>query len=208
MMKLGIIVVLLLMSTNTYAADVDSVMTEFKVFTDFSINVARLVGFILFGASIYTLKKRADNPNQYPLSMAVYGMISGVFLQIAGFIYTMFYNTMLGVGETPTNKFLALDISSLNALTGGSAQHSLLGKMVPAETMSMVLAVLYFVGAVSFLKGIYLIKDMGQPNTAGGSSSGKLVIVHMGAGLVAMHVTFFGCMLEASFGFGLMCTTS
>jgi len=86
---------------------------------------------------------------------------------------------------------------------------TILDKMLVEPLVAMILAVLYFIGVVSFLKGIYLIKDVGQQNSMGdGKSSGTRALVHMVAGFIAMHVTFFGCALEASFGFGLMCSTT
>jgi predicted membrane channel-forming protein YqfA (hemolysin III family) len=206
-MKYLIAVTLLLFTNSVFAADPDVVLAEFKVMTDFAINVGRLVGFILFAMSWMTLKKNAENPNQYPLSTVIWGMISGLFLQIAGVLYSAFYNSFMGTSKALTNNFLALDPSSIVSLSGGAnSTTSILGKMVPPETMTMILAVLYFIGVISFLKGIYLVKDTGQQNNQGsGQSAGTRAVVHMVAGFIAMHPTFFGCALEASFGFGLMC---
>lgn len=208
-MKYLIVLAVLMFSTNVYAVDSDAVLLEFKIYTDFVVNLFRLIGFILFGVSWYTLKKNAENPNQYPLSRVVWGMISGVLLQIGGVLYSAFYNSFMGESKALDNSFLALDINAINQLTGvAGGANSLLGKMVPTETMSMILGALYFIGVISFLKGIYLVKDVGQENQMGeGKGAGGRAVVHMVAGFIAMHATYFGCALEASFGFGLMCTT-
>jgi hypothetical protein len=208
-MKYLFLLSLIIFSGSAAAAENVAILNEFKVYTNFAINVGRLAGFILFAVSWYTLKKHAENPNQYPLSMVIWGMVSGLFLQIAGMLYSAFYNTFMGTAEVLDNSFLALDVDAINSMAGASGTtQSILGRMVPAETMAMVLGVLYFIGVLSFLKGIYLVKDTGQQNNqGGGESSGGKAIVHMVAGFVAMHVTFFGCAIEASFGFGLMCPT-
>jgi hypothetical protein len=207
-MKYLFLLSLILFSSGAAAADSADVLAEFKVFTNFAINLGRLVGFILFGVSWYALKKNAENPNQYPLSMVIWGMISGVLLQIAGILYSAFYNTFMDESKSLDNSFLALDVDSINSLAGTDETTSILGQMVPAETMAMILGLLYFIGVLSFLKGIYLIKDTGQQNNhGGGESSGGKAVVHMVAGFIAMHITYFGCAVEASFGFGLMCPT-
>ncbi len=209
-MKYLLVLFLVIFSGSVNAADPAVVLNEFKVYTDFAINVGRLVGFILFGVSWYALKKNADNPNQYPLSTVIWGMISGLLLQIAGVLYSAFYNSFMGESRALDNSFLALDTAAVNQMAGvaTSGNTSILSKMVPPETMSMILAVLYFIGVISFLKGIYLVKDVGQQSQMGdGKGAGGKALVHMVAGFIAMHVTFFGCALEASFGFGLMCTS-
>jgi hypothetical protein len=208
-MKYIAVFFLLLFSSSASAVEYTAVLAEFKVYTDFAINVGRLIGFILFGMSWYSLKKNADNPNQYPLSTVLWGMISGLFLQIAGVLYSAFYNSFMGESQALDNSFLALDIAAINQMSGvATGTNSILGKMVPPETMSMVIGILYFIGVLSFLKGIYLVKDVGQQNNMGdGKSAGGKAIVHMVAGFIAMHITKFGCALEASFGFGLMCTS-
>lgn len=209
-MKYLLLIGLLLFSVDSHASNTENLMLEFKIYTDFVINVFRVIGFILFGVSWYTLKKNVENPNQYPLSRVVWGMISGLLLQIAGILYSAFYNSFMGDAKELDNSFLALDISAINQMSGVAGNSSsILGSMIPTETMAMVLAVLYFIGVISFLKGIYLVKDIGQQNQMGeGRGAGGRAIVHMIAGFIAMHATYFGCAVEATFGFGLMCTTT
>lgn len=208
-MRIVLAVLLVLFSSDLFAVSADSIVLEFKAFTDFAIHLGRLIGFVLFGLSWYAINKHATNPNQYPLSLPLWGMASGLFLQLAGILHSAFYNTITAENKPLDNSFLALDPAAINQMMGSVGADSVLGRMVPPDTMAMIIAVFYFIGVCSFLKGCFLIKDLGNPSAQnqGGSSVGGRVSVHLIAGFIGMHLSLFGCAIERSFGFGLMCVT-
>ncbi len=205
-----IFLLLLIVPFSSHAVEPDAFIQEFHIITDLVINISRLVGFILFGLGWWSITKNAANPQQHPLSRSLWTMIAGASLCIAGVLYAMFSTSMFGDVVVANNSALALNTQAFQNMTGQlstSGPGGVLAKIMPKATAGMILSVVYLIGVISFIKGVYIVKDAGEMSQAGGNSHGVRAVTHMLAGVVAMNFEKFGCLLDQSFGVGMFCPT-
>jgi hypothetical protein len=203
-----LILILLFVPFSASAVEPNVFIQEMHVVTDLIINISRLSGLILFGLGWWSITKNAENPQQHPLARSLWTMTAGASLCIGGVIYAMVATSVFGDVVIANNSALALNTQAFQNMTGtfnADVAGGVLEKIMPKATAGMVLSVVYLIGVISFIKGVYIVKDSGEMNQAGNMSHGMKAITHMFAGIIAMNFEKFGCLLDQSFGVGLFC---
>jgi hypothetical protein len=162
-----------------------------------------LMGIVLFISGLLRIRKNAENSNNYPLSSCIWMLVSGALLISLGTFYNVVSGSMGGglIGES--NSILAVNahISLASSTKPGSG----FSQFVPSEAGQSVLAFVFFVGIVSFVRGVFLLKDLGSSQ---GQQSGVMKpITHILGGAVAMNILKFSCMIGAFIGSDVICLT-
>ncbi len=206
--KVTLVFLVVLFSSPAYALDVDKLLDLFDSIVIAAINAGRLIGLIIFGLSWWGISKSANNPNQFPLSRCLWGMVTGIALLMAGVFYSAYDNTIQNNGRSLDNTFLAMDVDALRSLAGTSGTSvTPLGIIIPPDTMVLILGALYVIGVIAFIKGLYSFKDSAEhnPNGSGAVSKG---LVYSISGYFAMNITFVGCAISELIGMSILCPAS
>jgi hypothetical protein len=165
--------------------------------------VGFLMGIVLFISGLLRIRKNAENPNNYSISSCIWMLISGSLLISLGTFYNVISSSMGAslIGDTKS----ILAVNAHISLASGTQSASGFAKFVPTETGQTILAFIYFIGIVSFVKGIFLLKDLGSPQ---GQQAGlSKPITHIMGGVVAMNILKFSCMVGVFIGSDIICLT-
>lgn len=94
----------------------------------------------------------------------------------------------------------------LSAYGGSWSQNSPLGYIKDAggsnQTFAAVMQLISFVGYVFFIRGIWILKEAGEPQRYAQSTVGKATVV-LFAGMAAIYIDFTLKILGSTFGFDL-----
>ncbi len=164
-----------------------------------------LAGLVLIGVGLYDIKRNAENKNQHPISHAVSKMVAGMLLLSSSAAYHIFSGTVSN--STPSYSMDVLSINESDMLGQvGDLSNSWLGEYLPAQTIEMLIGIIFLFGVYSFLKGIYILKDMGAPKQQGQDSSPlKKSAIHIGAGMIAMNILDFACFVGNTLNMPFLC---
>ena len=166
--------------------------------------VAFLMGIVLFSSSLLRIKKNAENPNNYSIANAIWMLIAGTLLISLGTFYSVISETL-----NPSFQGVSTSILSVNEhIKGFEAKKVGIGgfsAFVPTETGQTILAFVYLVGMISFVRGIYLLKEMGTPK--GDQQGIGQAVTHIIGGALAMNILQFSCILGSFLGTDMICLT-
>lgn len=194
-------------SSASYAIDSgnDFVSSQALPINSLMLIIATMLGLFVFGSGLYGVSKSSTMPQQYPVSSCVTKMITGVLL----LSITAFYNVVMKSVGFSDGSATTLSVQDSALLSSGVSMlsNSAMGEILPQETIQILLAFIYLVGLYSFLKGVYMLKDVGgSPNQNQGQSVVKSSLVHIVAGIIAMNITMFSCILGSTLGLSQMCS--
>lgn len=176
--------------------------TIFGPISELVISIAYLIGFILIFAGIHGVKKHGQNPQHYTANYCIANFLTGSALLSIGFIYGVVKVSTIDPSWTETANPLAL--SSHTAIAIGSVSQSFLGEYLPEKTIGMIVGFIYLVGLVSFIKGVFLLKNVGSVNNGQEGGIGK-ALTHMFGGVISMNIVDFGCIIGDTIGLPMMC---
>lgn len=182
---------------GAHALDGNHVITQLNAIMPLFGSLAVVVGIALVGTGIYMFYARQQNPNQYPISRCIYTIVSGTLLITFSEAYDVLKASSIdssGFGSSSRN-ILAVDQNAL-ANINRSGGVGILGRMMPANMALMVVGWCYIIGLGAFLRGLYLIKEIGNPQAQHGF--GK-TITHMLGGVFLMNLTESACILASIF---------
>ncbi|MEZ8292779.1 hypothetical protein AB6D11_02875 [Vibrio splendidus] len=164
-----------------------------------------VIGVVLLMTGIYSLYKRSISPQQNPLSVSIFTLLSAVMLISSTSFFHIVGGTVGLQGNTLTDRgAFSYDSSAYQQID--NYENSWLGRYIPEQTQEMVMGFVWLAGLVGFLRGILLIKDLGsngQNNQGGGP--GK-VAAHIIGGYITMNIMEFSCALGQTFGTSGLCT--
>lgn len=171
---------------------------------EFLVNGATAVGVILFFIGLYGFHGRGQNPNQYTVGFCFSNLIAGTFLLISSQIYAWSVNSMSRTDWATNSSMLSVsdklsdDISSISG--------TFLGEYLSDDTFSTLMGLIYLVGLIGFLRGLYLIKEAGQISGGPGQSGGMApAFWHIVGGCAVMNILQFGCFISWLFGIPYLC---
>lgn len=166
------------------------------------VNIGFCIGIILFGTGIWGLHKSHSMPAQFPVAQAYSKCGSGVALLAASELYTVVVNTFFsGAGF---NDSLDIADSSLFSDDISDISNSAIASYLPENTLYIILGFLYLAGLYSFIKGLFLLKNLTSAAQMGAGWFPKSV-VHIGSGVVLMNIIRFGCIMAATLGYSGLC---
>lgn len=180
-----------------------SKIEQIQSFVTLAIQVAYLLGAILFIMGLWGFKKAGENAAQYPVMKNVMTLVAGALLLSISTFYNIASETISSDFSGSSKSILEVNphIADLKI----SAKNTF-SSFIPAESAKAILAFVYMVGLFSFIKGIYMMKDIGGSQMGGqnGGSAGKC-ITHIIGGVLAMNITKFSCMVGSFLGSDKLC---
>lgn len=163
-----------------------------------AIGIAWLMGVTVFGFGLFTFYKHAENPQQNTIAGGISRLAAGLGLILVGTTYSIMRNSMLGVAEWGSDReVLAVDANSAAMMDGGARAGFM--TFIPAGTEQAILAFVFFVGLVAFIKGIYHIKNIPDAGSREGSVAKPLM--HVIGGMVCMNIDRFTCVIANTTGY-------
>ena len=197
---------LLLFSNIAKAADGAYLGTSSGVTTvaQFLVNGATAIGVVLFLYGLYGFHGRGQNPNQYTVAFCFSNLIAGTFLLISSQIYAWTVNSFSHDSDWATNSTM-LSVSGKLSDDAAAISGTFLGKYISTDTFNTLMGLIYLVGLISFLKGIYLIKEAGQLSGGQGQGGMAPAFWHMVGGCAVMNILQFGCFISWLFGVPYLC---
>ncbi len=202
-----LIALLFLLSTSIASANTgnDFVSEQAVPINSLMITISTLIGLALFGGGISDIAKNGKMPQQYPMANAAAKMFTGTLMLSLNVIYSIFVNTTTG-GSAINNSALAIEGSSLMTSGYSKIQNSSLGMYLPEQTVEIIFSMIFLVGLYSFISGIYSLKDLGTIGQGGNQQSPvKKSIVHIVAGMIAMNIVDFSCIVGTTIGIPQIC---
>jgi hypothetical protein len=165
--------------------------------------VGFLMGLVLFISGLLRIRKNAENPNSHSMASCIWMMISGTLLISLGTFYSIVSSTLdtslVGSGAS------ILSVNAHISLPSGTQPGKGFSQFIPTESGQSILAFVYFIGMLSFVRGIMLLKDLGSPQ---GQQMGMgKPVTHILGGAVAMNILKFSCMIGAFIGSDVICLT-
>lgn len=170
----------------------------------FMLIIGTLLGLITFGSGLFGVSKSSSMPQQYPMKANVTKMAAGILLLSAGGFYEIVMNSM---GMAGAGSSLNVADSDLISTGSDSLKNSVFGELLPKETIKILLSFIYLVGLYAFLKGIYMLKDLGANQAQQQGGSAKSSIVHIVGGVITMNITTFSCIVGSTLGMPELCAT-
>jgi hypothetical protein len=80
---------------------------------------------------------------------------------------------------------------------------SYLGNMMPESTAMLLLGFVYIVGLIAFVRGIWLLKNVGSMDQNSGGTAKALT--HLLGGFVTMNIMEFSCLVGTTLGISMLC---
>jgi hypothetical protein len=162
-----------------------------------------LMGLVLFVTGLLRIRKNAENPNSHSIASCIWMLVSGTLLISLGSFYSIVSATLDPSLVGQSNSILA--VNAHISLASGSKTGSGFSQFIPTEAGQSIMAFVYFIGMLSFVRGIMLLKDLGSPQ---GQQMGiGKPITHILGGAVAMNILKFSCMVGAFIGSDVICLT-
>lgn len=192
----GVVGALLLQCATT--AQAGNIVTQINSAGNLAISFAWLMGVTIFGFGLFSFYKHNENPQQYTIAGGVARLAAGLGLIAVGTTYSLMRKTMLGVADWGADReILAVDSNSSSMMDGGARAGFM--TFIPAGTEQAILAFVFFVGLVAFIKGIYHIKNI--PDAGSREGSVMKPMLHIIGGIVCMNIDRFTCIIANTTGF-------
>lgn len=184
------------MSGNLFA-------TQFAPLVDLVIGIGYVMGILLVISGLLYFKKNSENPQQFTIQTATWTLLSGVLLLSSAWVYSMLQQTIIpSSGDWGTDSsVLAIDRQLADEV--GEVGQSYLGTMMPESTAVLLLGFVYVVGLIAFVRGIYLLKNVGSMDQNSGGTAKALT--HMLGGFVTMNIMDFSCLVGNTLGISMLC---
>lgn len=163
---------------------------------------ALVIGMTLVVHGLISVYKRAESPQQYPIGYCVANIVSGTLMIIANQAYRWTVNTGAGVNWASDSSMLSAGgrLRDDVAATSGS----LLSEYLPPEAMATLMGFIYIAGLIGFLKGLYLLKNVGKMDNQQEGGFAK-AFWHMVGGAACMNIVKVGCFIGYFLGFTSLC---
>jgi hypothetical protein len=199
---IALLILVLATSFPAYADDASSLsIADFNKIGSFLVSLFYVLGVYLILASLYGMRHSSTEPQKYPFRQCVAKLITGCLLLSSAYVYTTFMVTV--TGEAMSGAGSVLSSSGITDQLGDVSQ-SFLGKYIPAHTSRTLLGILYVIGLGAFLKGVFMLKDVGESQSNGASPFSKS-LGHMFGGMICMNILKFSCFVGSFIGVSAMC---
>lgn len=178
-----------------------NILDQYSAVTLLILAISILMALILFGVSLLGFKKHGENPNAVPLSQPIWGLVAATLLLGSGSFYGAVMTSTIDPDFSGQRSALALSEEALQQDTAGG----LFGEYLPDGTAIAILGFVFLVGFYNFLKGIWLLKDLGGQKRPGDDSSWGKPLTHILGGVAAMNIVQVSCIVASIIGLQTIC---
>lgn len=179
-------------------------MDDIKALSSLVVAVGFLIGLILFIYGVYGFKKNADSPQQFPISMCIGNCVTGMFLLASSFMYSAFRGTFIGDNWQGDRAGLSLD-RHMSGSSGNNMPDNFLTRALTPEARNVIIAFVFLVGLIAFIRGLFLFRDFGERSKSGGSST-AMAFFHVIGGIICMNILMFSCIFAKTFNIPHICS--
>jgi hypothetical protein len=199
-----ILIILLCITNNTYADDGFLGSVEgVGLISKFLVQIFNLVGMAIFFNGLYGFYKRTEDPNRYTLAFCVANCVAGSLLLISATAYSWTVNSM-STTEWATDSSMLSVGSKIND-DFNAAQGGFLGSYLPEQSIKTLMGFVYIAGLVGYLRGLYLLKNIGQMDN-GQSGGFYKALWHILGGAATMNILKVGCFISWLLGISMLCS--
>lgn len=161
-----------------------------------------LVGMALVFAGLYGFYQWSQDPRTFTPQNCAAKLIAGSLLLISSVTYTWTMNTASD-NEWESNSSMLAVGSHINEDIE-TAKQGFLGKYLPENSVRTLMGFVYLIGLFGYLRGVYLLKDIGSSDSNRSGGFWK-AMWHMIGGAATMNILDVGCWLSDLFGIALIC---
>lgn len=179
-------------------------MDTINAFVSTAIAIAYLIGIFSFIYGLVGFKNHSRNPQQWPLSTCIMNVLVGAMMLSLPSIYSVIVNSTI---KDRWNDRSPLEIEA-NVGDLDDLEDSFFGRYLPGETAQIVIALMYFVGLVAFIRGLMMLRYVGlnSMNMPAGANGGLTRgVTHMLGGVVVMNLTTISCIMANTLGIDSLC---
>lgn len=167
------------------------------------VNAGYTIGLALFINGLISIYKRGEQPQQYPIGFCVSNIISGTLLLISSTAYSWTVNSATGGTLVDNGALLSIgDKVKESGMSGSSG--GFLSDFIPPEAMATLMGFIFLAGLVSFIRGLYLVKDVGKMDNQQSGGFYK-ALWHMIGGAACMNIVQVSCFISSLLGIGILC---
>ena len=190
-------------SPQVLAADGNLFSAEFAPVVELVVGIGYLMDILLVISGLLYFKKNSENPQQFTIQTATWTLVSGVLLLSSAWVYSTLQQTVIPTSGQWSTDSSVLAIDRQLADEVGNVGNSYLGNMLPESTAMLLLGFVYIVGLIAFIRGIYLLKNVGSMDQNSGGTAKALT--HMVGGFVTMNILEFSCLVGNTLGISMLC---
>ena len=196
MKQLTYIVGLYLVSSPAFAGATETV----DAWAGLVVSACYLIGIITFIYGIMGFKRNAQNPQQYPLASCFSSVVTGSLLLSMPLVYGILKRSSVDPKWTDSRDSLALAPHMKDI---GKLKSTFIGRFMPPETAEAIFGFIYFIGLLSFSKGIIKLKNVGT--IQGGHGALGSAFMHIIGGVVVMNISKVTCIVAESISMPALC---
>lgn len=197
----------IIVSQTTFAAaegrEAKEYLTDFTTIGNAVISFAMLIGLALVIFALLKFKKHSENPVQNTISSALLTFVSGLLLVSTRFLLDAFSNQLFG-SSVIENGAGQGNYLSVGYTAESVYANSTTGSPINNATTIVFVGFAMLVGLFYFVKGIFLLHEMGGSGANSVQTRNK-AIWHIVGGALAFNVTQFTCALSNTLGFSGFC---
>jgi len=179
-------------------------MDDLQSLSSLVVAVGYMLGTFCALIGLWGFKKRPENPQQYTIGYCVGNFFTGCALLASSFIYSAMSGT-LGIAWDGSRNGLSLSSHDAES-AAANMPNNFLTKSLTDDTKKLIIGFVFLVGAVAFIRGIYLCKDFGERRNNGGSGT-AMALFHMIGGIICMNILLFSCIFAKTFNIPHICST-
>ena len=147
-------------------------------------NIASLMGIILFISGVYMFRQNSVNSQAFPIRRAIMYVLTGAFL----LSLDTFYGTVIHTAAPDATANSVLAVNKHIGLTGSNEAGSGGVWGLLSDTMTFkVVTFLYVIGFISFVRGLYMMKNVGEGQPGKGFLGGAITHIVYGAALMNLN---------------------
>lgn len=167
------------------------------------VGIFNLIGITLSFLGLYGFYKHSSDPRTYSISYCLGNIIAGALLLISSTTYMWTVNSAAPVSWATDSSMLAVG-SKINDDIN-QAKQGFLGKYLPEGSVKTLMGFVYLVGLISYLRGIYLLKNTGSVDNSQSGGFYK-ALWHIVGGAATMNILQVGCFLSWLLGISMICS--
>ncbi|SHH50387.1 hypothetical protein [Ferrimonas marina] len=176
----------------------------YNAYAPFVLQIAYLAGLILFGSGIYGFYRASKGHGDGSTNKSAFAtVIAGTALLSVGTFFSIWAATMWGE-QVSSNSLTTLDPALRNL---ANTQDSFLTQFMSPSALQDLFAYLQLLGVIAFVRGTFLIKDLGLSGQSGQAAGPMKVFSHIIGGVLLINLSKFGCMLHYTFDISALCVT-
>ena len=201
------IIFLLILSPSSFAQgdhgrSAGEFLSDFNTIGNAILSFGMLLGIIFVIIALFKFKKHGENPVQNPLMSALMTFVAGLLLISIRFLLGAFSETLFNTNlvEGGEGYYLSVGYSAESVVTNSGNTTTPLNSATGAVFIGFAMVV----GLFYFVKGIFLLHEMGSSGASNTQTRNK-AIWHIIGGAIAFNVSEFACILSNTLGFQGMC---